>query len=299
MALKLYQEESVQAIANAIRAKNGTSNRYKVSEMAGAINAIPEPSGTKNITSNGIYDIANYASVDVNVSGGGSDDDFAKLVDGSIVTANIPLGATKVRKRAFMSCNALQNVVLPTSVTRIEESGFDSCEYLVSVSMPNTLTGIDKYAFDGDERLVTIDLSHVRTIGESAFRGCYALRNITLDSISAGGSSMFSGCSALESVVISSTSIITIPNYAFNMNTSLLSVDLSSSVNTIGYSAFQSCTSLMSITCRALTPPTVNSSAFLSVPATANIYVPASSVETYKTASGWSDRASYIQAIPA
>lgn len=40
MAKKLYEEASVQAIANAIRSKNGTTTKYKIGEMAGAINAI-------------------------------------------------------------------------------------------------------------------------------------------------------------------------------------------------------------------------------------------------------------------
>lgn len=44
MANKLYEESDVQAIATAIRAKNGTSNTYKVSQMAAAINDLP--SGT-------------------------------------------------------------------------------------------------------------------------------------------------------------------------------------------------------------------------------------------------------------
>lgn len=41
MAKKLYEEASVQAIANAIRAKNGEATTYKIGEMAAAINAIP------------------------------------------------------------------------------------------------------------------------------------------------------------------------------------------------------------------------------------------------------------------
>ena len=41
MAKKLYDEVSVQAIANAIRAKNGEETTYKVAEMAAAIEAIP------------------------------------------------------------------------------------------------------------------------------------------------------------------------------------------------------------------------------------------------------------------
>lgn len=41
MEKKLYDEASVQAIANAIRAKNGEETTYKIGDMAEAINAIP------------------------------------------------------------------------------------------------------------------------------------------------------------------------------------------------------------------------------------------------------------------
>ena len=41
MAKKLYEEASVQAIANAIRAKNGEATTYKIGEMAAAVRSIP------------------------------------------------------------------------------------------------------------------------------------------------------------------------------------------------------------------------------------------------------------------
>lgn len=40
MAKKLYEEASVLAIANAIRAKNGSTATYKIAEMAGAVQAL-------------------------------------------------------------------------------------------------------------------------------------------------------------------------------------------------------------------------------------------------------------------
>lgn len=40
MANKLYEEASVKSIADAIRSKNGTTTKYKIAEMAGAIGAI-------------------------------------------------------------------------------------------------------------------------------------------------------------------------------------------------------------------------------------------------------------------
>ena len=45
MAQKLYEENNIQAIANAIRGKNGLTNTYKTSEMAAAITAIPSGGG--------------------------------------------------------------------------------------------------------------------------------------------------------------------------------------------------------------------------------------------------------------
>lgn len=49
MALKLYNETDIEAIADAIRAKNGSSDTYKVSEMADAIDDIPTGGGGGNI----------------------------------------------------------------------------------------------------------------------------------------------------------------------------------------------------------------------------------------------------------
>lgn len=70
---KIYPEEHIQAIANAIRRKNGRSVNYLTSEMAGAIDQLvsyPEPTGTQTITENGIVDVKDKAYADVNVAGG-------------------------------------------------------------------------------------------------------------------------------------------------------------------------------------------------------------------------------------
>lgn len=45
MGLKLYTEEYIADIADAIRTANGSSDKYKVSDMAGAVaelSALPE-----------------------------------------------------------------------------------------------------------------------------------------------------------------------------------------------------------------------------------------------------------------
>lgn len=64
---KLYKEEDIQAIGNAIRTKGGTSALLKVEDMAQAIADIPEPTGTQTVTENGTYNISDKKYVAVNV----------------------------------------------------------------------------------------------------------------------------------------------------------------------------------------------------------------------------------------
>ena len=62
MANKLYNDTSVKAIADAIRAKNGTTNTYNISEMATAITNIPTAQSVDNVITN--YSIDNQAIKD-------------------------------------------------------------------------------------------------------------------------------------------------------------------------------------------------------------------------------------------
>lgn len=123
------------------------------------------------------------------------------------------------------------------------------------------------------ESLVSVEIGDcVTSIGDSAFGGCSGLTSVTIPSgVTSIGHSVFYGCSGLTSV--------TIPN----------------SMTSIGNYAFSYCRTLTSVTVETITPPTLGSSAFYRTN-NCPIYVPAESVEAYKTA--WSDYASRIQAIP-
>ena len=114
---------------------------------------------------------------------------------------------------------------------------------------------------------------------------------------------MFSNCSNLSTVTINSNHII---SKAYTQSSSLKMVFgnqvtnyiIGSDVTNIGAFAFYDCTSLTSLTCNATTPPTLGYDVFGVCNNLSHIYVPAESVDAYKAASGWSDKASIIEAIP-
>ena len=136
----------------------------------------------------------------------------------------------------------------------------------------------------------------VSIIGDWAFRSCYYLTSIDIPSgVTTIGDLAFNNCYSLTSVTIGN-GVTTIGDYAFAGCFSLTSIDIPDSVTSIESTAFNGCSGLTEITVNATTPPTLGSNVFDG--STSPIYVPAASVETYKSASGWSTYASRIQAIP-
>ena len=113
------------------------------------------------------------------------------------------------------------------------------------------------------------------------------------------GERTFYHCSSLTSVIIPN-SVTTIGESAFSYCFGLTRVSIPNSVTTIGMHAFSGCTGLTILTIENATPPNIEGGyAFDNVSEKITIYVPAESVEKYKTANGWSKYADKIKAIPA
>lgn len=95
MAQKLYEESNIQAIAQAIRDKNGLTTTYKTSEMAAAIAAITTGGSDPiiealEITSNGTYTANNcdgYSPITVNVPQDGAPSDEELTLSGDMYRA--------------------------------------------------------------------------------------------------------------------------------------------------------------------------------------------------------------------
>ena len=79
-----------------------------------------------------------------------------------------------------------------------------------------------------------------------------------------------------------------VPSWNFYGNTSLTSIALPASIESIEYYAFQNCSSLSSISIYAMTPPTIGYDAFYGI-GDSIVYVPAASLPLYQEAEGWKD----------
>ena len=109
-------------------------------------------------------------------------------------------------------------------------------------------------------------------LGVSAFHNCSDLASITLpDELTSIGTNVFYKCSALTDI------------------------NLPEGLQIIKNYTFYGCSSLTTVTCLAAVPPTLETIAFYGCNTLTAIYVPATSVETYK--SNWSQYADKIKEI--
>ena len=238
-------------------------------------------------------------------------------------TINFPNSITLVGECPFWDCLSLTSPLYNERVFAFMPINY-SGEYVV----PN---GIEKFAdlvFWGCIRLTSITIpSSVKNVGRNIFAECTKLKKITVDSanpiydsrdncnaiIETATNTLVAGCKGTKIP----TDVSSIGTGAFFLcsrsngacwyqmyggttcllpheDPGLTSVVIPSSVIYIASSAFGSCGDLNYLVCKATTPPTASGafSGMGSIP----LYVPAESVDLYKSASGWM----YfdVQAIP-
>lgn len=103
---------------------------------------------------------------------------------------------------------------------------------------------------------------------------------------------------SLTSFKVSNSILNFITYSSFENCTSLTTVELPVGVCTMESKTFAYCPNLSSFKIKAPVPPVIYNNTFEATNVSCPIYVPASSVQDYKTTQYWSNRASYIQAIP-
>ena len=252
-------------------------------------------------------------------------------------SVNLPSTLETIGYRAFYN-SGLESISIPSSVTSISGGAFESCMSLgtitvdasntsfkaednilfskdgtvlyqfaqtktdTSYSIPEGVTTLKQGAFEGTN-LSSITLpSTLTTMSETGiFAGLENMTSIVIpEGVTELGGWSFTNCDSLQSITLPST-LQKFGQSCFTYCDSLESITLPASVNYITNYTFYSCDNMTSITIEATSPPTINSftDVFPDHVAGFKIYVPAASVDTYKTASKWSDGASFIEAIPA
>ena len=210
----------------------------------------------------------------------------AENADGVTISYKIINGGTELE---VVGAQASSSLVIPEEAT-----------YLGNVLK---VTSIGEKAFKGYDNLIT-SITFPRTlknIGYDAFYEC-RLSAVYISDLEAWcnvktdyyGSSPFEwgrpviylNGEEVKDLVIPNT-VTNIENYALYGWTGITSVTIPNSVTNIGSGNFAGCPNLTRIEIRATTPPSLGNNTFvkkLDIP----LYVPAGSVEAYKTTSPWS-----------
>ena len=158
----------------------------------------------------------------------------------------------------------IKKIVIKKGVTRIGDLAFGGCRNLTSVEIPNS----------------------VKSIGVRAFVECIHIPSIEIpNSVTSIEEQAFSRCDDLTSVEIPN-SVTSIGYQAFYNCYRLASVTIGNSVTDIAKEAFYALPALTSITFKGSNPPNSLENVFKAPNENVSVYVPANSIEDYKTKLG-------------
>lgn len=200
---------------------------------------------------------------------------YVDLLSGDITSVSDE-NATSVRDSCFSYCKKIQEVYLP-NVTSIGNSSFRGCEMLSKINIQNVET-LGNYALYGSN-ITELYLPKAITINTSACSYISQLKKVTLGNVK------------------------TIDKGAFNrdINCEEIDISLNENVNSIGENAFSNNGKLSKLTIRGTALIELKSTNAFAGTAiayrTGKIYVDPSMVETYKTATNWSNYSYAIEAI--
>ena len=202
--------------------------------------------------------------------------------------------ATSTGSTAFNSCSGLTSVSFPVAIS-IDSSAFSHCSSLTSVSVPNA-TEMGNYAFQDCSSLTSVSLPKVTSIGSYAFQDCSSLTSVSLPEVTRIDSYAFYSCSGPTGLYF--PKVTSIDTYSFQNCANLTEVEFPE-ITSIGRNAFNGCSNLTTIYVGTNTSTvcTLSSiSAFTNCTNLTSIYVPLSLVDSYKSATNWSNYADKIKA---
>lgn len=171
----------------------------------------------------------------------------------------------KVGESAYENCTQIKSIEMPDNVVSLGLYSFRGCSSITSITCGNNLAGMDKESFRNCTSLKEIEFNDTLIgIGGGCFQGCTSLKNVSGIPETIGdwvftdskktvgygfGDGVFSGCTSLESCTLPKA-ITRIPKNTFSGCTVFTTISFNSgtgeNIKTIGNSAFNKCTSLLS-----------------------------------------------------
>lgn len=213
--------------------------------------------------------------------------------DRTLTAYTIEEGTKWIGDSAFYNCYKGVDINIPDSVTNIGSEAF----YLSSFKNLTIGKGLTSFyygefgSFDGcDWETITVSNENPKYDSRN---NCNAIIETNTNTLIVGASN----------TVIPNT-VTKIGYKAFYTNSKLTAITIPNSVTVIGGRSFCGCSKLENVTIESTTPPTMEKSystydVFDNNKAGRKIYVPAESVDIYKSAEGWSKYADYIESITA
>ncbi len=176
------------------------------------------------------------------------------------------------------SKTSLTTIIFPISAKSIGKYACYKCSNLSKITLYTNLTKINDHAFYYCPKLSDFSLPNtLETIGEYAF----------------------AFCSNSQTDLVISDSVTSIGSYAFGYLNKLKTVSIGSSISSIASYCFCSCSKLTTISIQNETPPSLASRVFYNCSSLDTIYVPASSINDYKSSFDWKSFSHLIYALPS
>ncbi len=208
----------------------------------------------------------------------------------------IPDNVLRIGNNAFSNNTSIETIAIPQSVTSIGDMAFSGSS-LTTLHIPGSVQEIGSSAFVNCKQLSSLTLSEgLERICSNAFLRCQSLTTLHIPgSVSEIGPYAFQDCTNLSTLTFSE-GLEYIGTDVFVRCQSLTALHLPSTVKEIGPSAFYGCTGMAYVRIDAEVPPKGGNYMF-DWTKDCPIYVPAGSVELYKSDPYWKSYASRIGPI--